>query len=154
MRPEQVGRGKMASGPTPDLIDHFPLTAPGHGRGIGRGKGAPLCGVPQCERVSRTGRGQAHECGRAKNAAEWMRAVRYTGPDVGISAAPPERDQADITRVVPPRAGCHERCQEIGRHSTCLIPAPFRVPLLARMIQKIDQLPPGRQSRLSRSRGA
>lgn len=117
----------LASRPSPDFIDHFPILARGHGRmkKPGRGERAKLCASPTCK-LNLRGRGEDHDAGRAKNAAEWMRSVSYDGPSPGIPAAKPEKPLKErlIPRILTVKMNCAQKCVRMDIHSVCVPPHP------------------------------
>ena len=135
---------------TPDFIDHFPMTSPGHGRvpryrkgGIGdhathHPTKAKPCAQVTCEMNMRGG-GESHQKGRAANAGAWMRVVAYNGPDPGISATA-EREPRKVDVVHGPKHHCQRMCQEKGVHAVCLQDPPFRTALADQMAHRVGRL--------------
>ena len=142
---------KISETPKPDFVDHFPRTTRGHGRVIRRrvvgmqdGKvveaitRAKPCQQATCE-LNMKGNGEKHGCGRPANGAEWMRSVGYNGPDAGISREEKAKVRTEA-RVHGPKHNCHSSCVEVGAHSVCLMPTPFRVGVGERMAELVAGL--------------
>ena len=135
----------------PDFVGHFPHTSPGHGSASenpGRklkcveNPGRKLkCVESRCQLNAAAGRsgGEKHAKGSASNAGIWMREVKYTGPDPGITAE--EERPARVDKVESIYARCHDRCEVRGTlHSVCIYPKPFKASLLDQMAARVEAM--------------